>query len=151
MGSKAIVNDLLWIDEAFSKNYVDELEAACCLTEGQNRVYFGDKVSGYFVDYQVHSNLRRNYRVITTWNFPRRCLFDFIDKAIAKNLQSFRKEFLLKKCYESFLTMSFDSQKRFKVDYYYISCALDLMVRDEDATDDGEPESLLDGVNRQSK
>ena len=38
------VNNLIWIDEAFSKDYVDELEAARRLTDGQNRVYFGDQV-----------------------------------------------------------------------------------------------------------
>lgn len=123
-----VVNNLIWIDEAFSKDYVDELEASCCLTEGQNKVYFGDKVSSYFVDYEIHPHVRRMYNVIITWNFSRRCLFDFINRAIAKNLQNFRRELLLEKCAEIFLNMPPDDKGKFISDYFYISQELELIT-----------------------
>jgi hypothetical protein len=138
------VNNLIWIDEAFSKDYVDELEAACCLTEGQNRVCFGDKVDGYFIDNEVHPNLRANYRVILTWRLRGYSLLIFIDKAISKNVQNLRRELLLQKCEELFLSMSPADQTRFISEYYYIAHALNLVVKSEDAIGAGKHEPLLD-------
>ena len=61
MESGNVTLNLVWLDEAFSKDYVDELEAACCLTDDQKTVYFGTEVSSDFVKYQTHPNLRKNY------------------------------------------------------------------------------------------
>lgn len=123
------VNNLIWIDEAFSKDSVDQLEAACCLTDGQNRVYFGNKVTSSFVDYDMHPNLRRNYRVIQTWGLRGYCLLEFIDKAISKRLQNFRRELLLEKGEDIFLNMSPDDQGKFISNYFYIYRELELTIK----------------------
>lgn len=133
MESGILIPNLVWLDEAFAKDYVDELEAACCLTEGQNRVYFGYKESSNFVEYDINPILRSNYRVICTWKLRGQSLLAFIDKAILINLQNFRRKFLLEKCKELFFNMSPADQSRFISDYYYISRELSLSVTKEDA------------------
>jgi hypothetical protein len=39
----AIKNRFSWLEEAIAKEVVDDLEAACCLTDGQCEVYFSSK------------------------------------------------------------------------------------------------------------
>ncbi|HSW69286.1 MAG TPA: hypothetical protein VLI69_03880 [Gammaproteobacteria bacterium] len=135
MFGENVTHNLTWIDDAFSKEYVDILEAACCLTAGQNKVYFAYKEDGYFIDQQIHPILRTNYRVITTWRLRGDSLLRFIDKAISKNLQNFRRELLLSKCKEIFFNMSPADQKQFISDNYYISRELNLMVSNDNAND----------------
>jgi hypothetical protein len=128
MESGNVTLNLVWLDEAFSKDYVDELEAACCLTDDQKTVYFGTEVSGDFVKYQTHPNLRKNYNTIITWRLRGYDLLSFIDKAIAKNLQNLRRMLLLEKCKEHFLNLSDEEQKKFIANYFYISRELELSI-----------------------
>lgn len=52
MECKNVPPSLTWLDDAFVKDYVDELEAACCLTEGQDKLLLSDGT--YFYQMQPY-------------------------------------------------------------------------------------------------
>jgi hypothetical protein len=126
MISKDVAVDLTWLNDAFAKDFLDELEAACCLTEGQAKMLLSENTYSYHM--QMYPNLQRNFNNIVTWNFRGRSLLSFIDKAIEKNIPNFRRRYLLEQCNNLYLNLSPKDKEKFISAYYYISQELKLNV-----------------------
>lgn len=126
MENKRAMLDLAWLDDAFSKDFVDELEAACCLTDGQSKLLLSESTYSYHM--QIYPNLQRNFNNIVTWNIRGCSLLSFIDKAIEKNLPNFRRKYLLKQCNNLYLNLSPKDKEKFISAHYYISRELKLNV-----------------------
>lgn len=126
MKSENLIQDLAWLDDAFSKDSVSDLEAACCLTEGQCKMFLSE--STYYYHMQMYPNLQRNFNIIVTWNLHRCSLLGFIEKAIEKNLPNFRRKYLLKQCNNLYLNLLPLDKEKFISAYYRISKELKLNV-----------------------
>jgi hypothetical protein len=126
MESGDISLNLVWLDDAFAKDWVDELEAACCLTEGQDKLLLSDTTYSYHM--QMYPNLQRNFNIVVGWNLHSGSLLSFIEKAIEKNITNFRRKYLLKRCNNLYLNLPPNEKEKFVAAYYFISKELKLNV-----------------------
>lgn len=127
MENRNVTYNLDWIDEAFLKDYVDELEAACCLTDGQTEVYISNKVTKKDIEY-INSKVRTNYEFIQAWQLGRMPFFSFFDKALEQNVPYLRWFTLLKKCEEFLLNSTEEKQNAFIKKYPNIDSRLRMLL-----------------------
>lgn len=107
MKSENVIPDLTWLDEAFSKGVVDDLEAACCLAGySQYEIRIDGSVTSIYKLYPIdihHPIVSKIYEIIMTWPNVTRCkpLLWYIEQAVIRSTPYVSYDLLLTKCKEN--------------------------------------------------